>query len=418
LSRVLNAIDLFSGAGGLSCGFERAGGRVVGGIELDEAAAATFEFNHPSARVWSADIRTIDPTEVASALGRIEVVLGGPMCQGVSQRGPRDPYDERNFAFWAFADYVRKLKPDWFMMENVPALASDVHNRKLAIAVFEELSSLGYQLSAEVMNAAWFGVPQLRYRLVVLGSLHHRPMFPPEVAYGVLGEIPEASFTRVGEAIMDLPVVRAGGGVDTCVMPAPRAHSNYARRMRGRTKLLSNHWAADTDPINLDRIRHVREGGNWHDIPLNLLPPRFGHVRMSDHTTTYRRLDRRHPAHTVTTECGNVTSGAFTHPTQNRAITVREAARLQGFPDSFRFIGPRSSQYKQVGNAVPALMAERLISFLVGRDSRSRPGWEGRITLDLLQQYPTDRLPITLAPRYKPLFGKNLERRRSDLAAA
>lgn len=418
--RPITALDLFSGAGGLSCGFEWAGGQVTGGVELDQAAAATFQANHPTARIWAEDIREVDASTVLEALGKVDVILGGPMCQGVSQRGPRDPHDERNFAFWAFADYVRRVRPDYFLMENVPALVSDVHNRGLAIAVFEELESLGYELSAEVVNAAWFGVPQLRYRLVVLGSRRNRPTFPGCVGSAITGVLREQDFTTVGDAIMDLPAVDAGGGADCMPMPHAETLSSYARATRGDTQLLFNHWSADTEKVNLERIRHVSEGGNWHDIPLDLLPQRFRHVRMSDHTTTYRRLDRSHPAHTVTTECGNVTSGAFTHPIQHRAITVREAARLQGFPDAFRFQGPRSSQYRQVGNAVPALMARALVEALLRQPEEDDLlfGWTGRIDLQTLKKYPDSRLPFTLAPRYKRLFGKTVHRRRRDLAAA
>lgn len=418
----LRALDLFAGAGGLSRGFEWAGlGTVVGAVELNEAAAGTFRVNHEDARVWIDDIRDVDPLSVSDEVGRVDVLLGGPMCQGVSQRGPRDPYDERNFAFWAFADYVRKLKPRYFLMENVPAIASDVHNRSLAIAVFEELESLGYHLSAEVVCAAWFGVPQLRYRLVVLGGLDAPPFFPGCVRAGIEGEMSERDFVTVGEAIGDLPRVRSGGGLDDQAMPLPaRAPSPYAAFLRDGAERLYNHWSSDTAQINLDRIRHVPEGGNWHDIPLELLPSRFREVRLSDHTTTYRRLDRDHPAHVITCLCGNVTAGAFTHPNQHRAITVREAARLQGFPDSHRFLGPRSSQYRQVGNAVPALMARRLCETLtLASDEPALTGrWPGRITLDVLTRHPSQRLPFTLAPRYKALFGKRVHRRRRDLDSA
>jgi DNA (cytosine-5)-methyltransferase 1 len=420
----MRALDLFAGAGGLSRGFEWSGaGRVVGAVEIDPAAADTFRINHPDTQVWAEDIRGLTPQAVMEAIGPVDIVLGGPMCQGVSQRGPRDPFDERNFAFWAFADYVRQLKPKFFVMENVPAIASDVHNRALAIAVFEELESLGYHLSAEVVCAAWFGVPQLRYRLVVLGSRDEHPVFPACVRSGIEGRMAEDQFVSVREAISDLPPVRSGGGADDRIMPAGNtAISGYAVAMRAGAKRLFNHWASDTAPVNLNRIRHVPPGGNWHDIPLDLLPSRFRHVRLSDHTTTYRRLDWSHPAHVITCLCGNVTAGAFTHPTQDRAITVREAARLQGFPDVHRFTGPRSSQYRQVGNAVPALMARRIIEALVAGETEvgvygapSDAAWHGRVTLDVLKQHPHGRLPFILAPRYKALFGARVHKRRRDL---
>jgi len=403
-------LDLFAGAGGLSCGFEWIGGTVVGGVEIDEAAAATFAYNHPTARVWTNDIRNLDPAEVTAAVGPIDVLMGGPMCQGVSQRGPRDPHDERNFAFWAYMDFVRALRPRYFLMENVPALASDVHNRNLAIAVFRELESLGYHISADVVLAAWFGVPQLRFRLIIMGALDKTPAFPREVAAGVSGSLLEREYVTVSDAIMDLPRVEAGGGRDVGNYPLCPPLSPFARIMRDGSDRLYNHWSADTDEVNLRRIRFVPEGGNWQDIPHEYLPNRFRHVRPSDHTTTYRRLDRVHPAHVITTECGNVTSGAFTHPTQDRAITVREAARLQGFPDRFRFIGPRGSQYRQVGNAVPPLVARRILGALLGFEAQST--FRGRLTADLLQEYDGRRLPFVLAPRYRPLFGTSSGARR------
>jgi DNA (cytosine-5)-methyltransferase 1 len=427
-ARGLRAVDLFAGAGGLSCGFEWSGlGKVVAAVEIDGAAADTFQVNHPAARVWRQDIRKIEAGRFHAAVGDVDVVLGGPMCQGVSQRGPRDPRDERNFAFWAYADYVRELQPKYFLMENVPAVASDVHNRRLAIAIFEELESLGYALSAEVVCAAWFGVPQLRYRLVVMGTREGEPHFPTSVRDGVEGRMSEADFITVGDAISDLPPVLSGGGDEDTPMPrALSALSPYAKEMRADARRLFNHWSSNTARVNLDRIEHVPEGGNWHDIPLERLPKRFREVRTSDHTTTYMRLDRRHPAHVITCLCGNVTAGAFTHPLQNRAITVREAARLQGFPDTYQFTGPRSGQYRQVGNAVPALMARRLSEALViqreaqqsGEGVSTEQGSRGRITLDVLREYPDCRLPFVLAPRYKALFGTRVHRRRTDLLAA
>jgi DNA (cytosine-5)-methyltransferase 1 len=413
----LRALDLFAGAGGLSCGLEWAGHHVVGAIEFDRSACDTFAYNHPTARVWCEDIRTLDPRDVGMELGDIDIVVGGPMCQGVSQRGPRDPKDPRNFAFWAFMDFVRVLRPQFFVMENVPALVSDVHNRALAVAVFSELESLGYHIGAEVLNAGWFGVPQLRYRLLVIGSRVGPVAFSPRVEQCVAGNVLEAEFTSVEEAIGDLPAIPAGGGAEAMRLPVAGDISAYARRLRGSVRTLHNHWSADTDEINLRRIAHVPEGGYWQDIPLDELPPRFRHVRPSDHTTTYRRLHRSHPAFTITTECGNVTSGAFTHPVQNRAISVREAARLQSFPDAFRFLGPKNSQYRQVGNAVPPLLSKHVFDTLM--DPPPQRAFTGRIDAVVLRQHLHSRLPFTLAPRYKALFGQSTwaVRRRAGLAA-
>jgi DNA (cytosine-5)-methyltransferase 1 len=396
----LRALDLFAGAGGLGCGFEWHGGVVVGAVEVDPYAAATLRENHKNTRVWEEDIRRIDPAKMHDELGDVDVIIGGPMCQGVSQRGPRNPEDQRNFAFRAFASMVKEFQPRYFLMENVPALVSDVHNRQLAISVFSELESLGYHIAADVVNAAWFGVPQLRFRCIVMGARGSRPCFPPNVARGVAGNYPASEYTTVGDALMDLPAVVAGGGRDVAeVETVGGVVSSYATIMRGGANALFNHWSADTDEINLERIRSVPEGGNWRNIPSSLIPARFASVRSCDHTTTYGRLHRDHPAYTITTECGNVTSGAYTHPTQDRAITVREAARLQGFPDRYRLTGPRCAQYRQVGNAVPPWMAKQLINSLVSGCDGSP--FHGRLSAGVLRKFHDVRLPFVLSPRYK-----------------
>jgi hypothetical protein len=168
-----------------------------------------------------------------------------------------------------------------------------------------------------------------------------------------------------------------------------------------------NHVCSATAKINLDRAGHVPEGGNWKDIPPELLPDRFFDCRMTDHSTTYARLRRDCPAFTVTSLFGNITAGAFTHPTQNRALSVREGARLQSFPDRFRFFGPRNSQYRQIGNAVPPLLgaavAKHLLALLRGE---SPAGLEPRVTSEVLKGLRgSDALPV-LTPRFKKLFGQ------------
>jgi hypothetical protein len=185
------------------------------------------------------------------------------------------------------------------------------------------------------------------------------------------------------------------------------AETAFQRYLRDGSEGTINHTASATEAINLERARHVPEGGNWKDIPPNLLPPRFFECRLTDHSTTYARPRRDAPAFTITSLFGNITAGAFTHPTQNRAFTIREGARIQSFKDSFRFCGPSNSQYRQIGNAVPPLMAAAVGRHLKALLAGERPdGRLARITWESLSDPRAwDAMPV-LTPRFKALFGR------------
>ena len=186
-----------------------------------------------------------------------------------------------------------------------------------------------------------------------------------------------------------------------------RAKSAYQKVMREGANALFNHIASDIADINLQRISYVPEGGNWKDIPPSLLPPRFLDCRMTDHSTTYARLRWDHPAFTLTALFGNVTAGAFTHPSQNRALTVREGARIHGFHDRFKFDGPLNSQYRPIGNAVPPrlarVFAEHLATFL-GNGAFPNDSVVPRLPDSFVARASWDDVPV-LAPRYRDLFG-------------
>jgi DNA (cytosine-5)-methyltransferase 1 len=214
-------------------------------------------------------------------------------------------------------------------------------------------------------------------------------------------------FVTVGEAIGDLPPIRASQSRRRELRyVAPANAGDFRALMRDRSEAIHNHLCSATEDVNLRRAKHIPEGGNWKDIPSDLLPKRLFECRMTDHSTTYARLRRDQPSFTVTALCGNITSGAFTHPTQTRAISVREAARLQSFPDRFVFEGPRNSQYRQIGNAVPPLLAQAVASHLLAIMKGHRcSSLEPRITEELLlDERSWDALPV-LTPRFKALFG-------------
>lgn len=372
LSAPLPFVDLFCGAGGLSVGFEAAGFRPVFANDNDAFAAQTYALNHPDCRVSTADVEDLTAGEILnqSELAHIPLVIGGPNCQGVSLRGKRNPADPKNDMFFHFHRLIDELKPEWFVMENVPGLLHR-HNSGLVTSIFRAFEELGYRCGGEILLAADYGVPQLRYRFILIGNSVGAPILFPQATHrhglqhieneqpGLFPEIDSRpAWLSVADAISDLPPIANGGGAE--VVPYPRSQfelTEYQLLMRGASDHLYNHVTHRSSDQNISLARHVPPGKNWKSIPENLRPKRFDHVALKDHTTTYGRLHPGMPARTITTYFNNISSGAFTHPSQHRGISVREGARLQSFPDDFRFVGPLAKQYRQVGNAVPCLMA-------------------------------------------------------------
>jgi DNA (cytosine-5)-methyltransferase 1 len=328
--------------------------------------------NHPTATALCSDIEKITAADIFDAVGseHVPLIVGGPNCQGVSLRGKRNPDDPKNKMFSHFHRLIDEVTPDWFVMENVPGLLHK-HNLDLASDIFEAFEEIGYRCGADVLLAADYGVPQLRYRLFLVGNRIGAPVAFPTPTHSCpfeqLGfqetifsefrrETP--SWLTVLDAIADLPPLENGGG--TPLVPnyfQQRTDPNdFVKWCRQSEKNLYNHVCHKTNDLNIRLIKHIPQGKNWKSIPPRIRPARFKRVALKDHTTTYGRLSWGMPARTVTTYFNNITCGAFTHPEQHRGIGVREGARLQSFPDSFRFFGPLARQYRQVGNAVPCLL--------------------------------------------------------------
>ena len=370
-------VDLFCGAGGLSVGFEQGGFQAVFANDNDPFACETYSVNHQAAQVYNGDIETLTGRSVleATGLSSIPLVVGGPNCQGVSLRGKRNPDDPKNKMFFHFRRLVGELKPDWFVMENVPGLLHR-HNRQLIRTIFEAFDDVGYRCGGEVLAAADYGVPQLRYRFMMIGSRTGEPiLFPSSIHRAVVDGVPfrcdhedkRPLWHTVRDGIGDLPAISNGGGSESVQRSSSRKLTAYQKRCRGRSRILRNHVCHLTSDHNISLIKHIPPGRNWKSIPERLRPERFRHVALKDHTTTYGRLSWDMPSRTVTAYFNNISAGAFTHPEQHRGISVREGARLQSFPDSFQFRGPLAQQYRQVGNAVPCLMAYHLAKGLMAQ---------------------------------------------------
>lgn len=341
---MMTVIDLFAGVGGLSLGFSEEGFEVVYANEYDKSIAKSFKLNHPKAEVDDRDITEIDIENTFSKYkDKITVVMGGPPCQGFSQKGKRIGLrDPRNFMFQKFVDVVRVVSPEFFILENVPNILT-AENGYFKKEIIEMFSELGYDVKATVLKAEQFGVPQTRRRAVFLGRKNKLEF-----------EIPTGNKERVtvSEAIDDLPKLKSGeGSEESTYTKAPT--NKYQKQMRKNSKKLMNHVATKHSDVALERLKLIGLNGGKEDLPDH-------HRTKSIHSGTWTRLKPDGFARTITTRFDTPSSGQFTLPFQDRCITVREAARLQSFPDDFIFYGTKSNQMLQVGNAVPPKLAREL----------------------------------------------------------
>ena len=337
-------IDLFAGVGGLSLGFEMEGFDILLANEFDQSIATAYKENHKSTNVVVGDITSLDLSKVfGEYVNKIDVVIGGPPCQGFSQKGKRKTInDERNFLFKHYVEVVKFVKPKYFVMENVPNLLTAEKGFFL-----NEIKGLfkgyGYSIRYGILNAADYGVPQNRRRAIIIGKYLATP---PELP------LPCKQKVTIWDAISDLAYLESGEGeFEQKYRNSPK--SDYEKKMRKGSKILYNHMATKHSALALER--------------LSLIPPNAGkevlpkeHITKSVYSGTWSRMKQNDVAVTITTRFDTPSSGKFTHPFLNRAITVREAARLQSFPDTFKFIGSKMSQMKQVGNAVPPLLARKI----------------------------------------------------------
>lgn len=342
-------IDLFAGVGGLSLGFEKCGFDVILANEYDPSIAAAYEMNHKGTKMIVGDITALDLEKTfGSYEGKVDVVIGGPPCQGFSQKGQRKTiHDERNFLFKYYVRVVGLVKPRYFVMENVPNLltAEGGYFRK---EIEELFNSMGYQLKMGVLNASDYGVPQNRRRAVIIGKRNgDAPALPK----------PHNATVTIWDAISDLAYLNSGEGSGEQEYRF-EPQSEYQKKLRNGSNVLYNHVATKHSKLALERLAMIPPNAGREVLPKE-------HLTKSIYSGTWTRMRKDEISVTITTRFDTPSSGKFTHPFLNRAITVREAARIQSFPDSFKFTGNKGSQMKQVGNAVPPLLAEAIASVIL-----------------------------------------------------
>lgn len=330
-----NVLDLFCGCGGMSLGFEQAEFKVLLGVDLWKDALQTYSYNRKDAKTLCADISVLSGRDIVNIIGNtsVDVIIGGPPCQGFSVAGKRIVDDDRNKLYKGFVRMVDFFRPRAFVMENVPNILS-IGGGVIKDAIIADFSKLGYSVEYKVLTASDYGVPQNRRRAIFVGlqnGLHFS--FPePSQAEKVTSE----------EALSDLPEYSVEDGNAYPLAP----NSEYQKLMRHHSAALYNHQITTHNQKTIDIISLVPDGGNYKDLPIELQSTRKVHI-------AWTRLNSKKPSFTI--DCGH---NHHFHYVFNRVPTVRESARIQSFPDSFIFLGNRGSQLRQVGNAVPPLLAQ------------------------------------------------------------
>jgi DNA (cytosine-5)-methyltransferase 1 len=368
-------LDLFAGAGGLAVGFRSAGWAIVGGNDLDKDAGATFRLNFPESVFFEGPVSAVTAEKVLNYCGlkegELDCLIGGPPCQSFSYNNhQRSEKDARARLFEDYLRIVRGLRPKTLVMENVPGILTIGDGSVIeAIKAVLESEELGYKCDVQILSAEEYGTPQTRRRVFIVASRAGDPkeMIPAPTHRSADPRKARSNSQKglrrtvtVLSAIGDLPQIANGGGEPVVRRGNVKPFSGFQRAIRKGVRRVFNHVCHGLTEVNLSRVIHVPEGGNWRDIPRELLPAGMQRARLSDHTKRYGRLAREGYASTLLTKC-DPHWGAYIHPTQDRTISVREAARLQGFPDIFQFAGTHlGKHYEQVGNAVPVPVAEAL----------------------------------------------------------
>ncbi len=347
MNEKLTCLDLFCGCGGLSKGFDLAGYQIIGGVDFNAPAVATFAKNFPRAKALCYDLLQFDASKMEQEfpMDSIDVLIGGPPCQGFStanRYADEETRDPRNKLFFQFVKFVERYHPRAIVIENVRGILTmnNGYARKRICSIFKQLS---YHVTNSILNAADFGVPQRRLRnfFVMLKDV--------DFNFSSLKRVEHCP--TVKEAIGELYGMEEHGEGPVEFKNEPV--TEYQKYLRGRVTTLENHDVRYPAEKVQQRISFVPQGGNWQDVPEDMWPS----TRNNRHSSAYKRL--KEDDQSVTIDTGNNHSNYF-HPLYNRLPTVREAARLQSFPDNFLFKGNRSEQYRQVGNAVPPLLAKAI----------------------------------------------------------
>lgn len=355
-------IALFCGAGGLSLGFKRAGYNIVFATDMDHHALASYSGHFPDTTVFEGDIRDLHPSFLPS---NVDILLGGPPCQGFSSAGQQFWDDPRNKLLSEYVRILDILRPKWFLMENVEGFLTAWKGQYIYECV-KAILSLGYNVSLEKLYGHAYGIPQRRKRVVLVGNrLGHIFKFPPP-SHNVGGAIFRKSEATFAQATTDLPAAVTDAKAELEYAAAPQ--NELQERLRSPSGRVSQHFFLAQGEEQQARIKMLKPGQTMKDLPKEMQHPSFrrrANRRVCDGTPTekrggapsgIKRLFSSEPALTIT----GAAMREFVHPIEDRTLSLRECARLQTFPDHFQFSGPVAAALQQIANAVPPLLAEQI----------------------------------------------------------
>lgn len=350
---MIDTISLFSGGGGLDLGFKRAGFNIVYAIDIDEAAVKSYKRNIDSNIVLD-DIFSIDITKLPKA----KVVIGGPPCQSFSLAGKRDIHDNRSDLVWKYLEIISYIQPEYFVFENVIGLksAKTPKGSKVIDDLSEAFKKVGYTINIETLNAADYGVPQRRKRVIIVGNKCGKRFIFPEITHNESGIDGKQKWVSVEEAIGDLGPASHVGDASY----SKKVQNEYQELMRQENKkTLSQHYYPQMSELDKQIISYVKPGGNYMDVPDFVPSKRIRKFKETGgRTTCYGRLLPLMPAYTINTHFNRPNVGCNIHYKENRLITVREALRFQSFPDNYCVVSKtKRGLHTVVGNAVPPLLA-------------------------------------------------------------
>ncbi|MEN6292197.1 MAG: DNA cytosine methyltransferase [Methanobacterium sp.] len=343
-------VDLFAGAGGLSLGAKLADINVVIAVEKDKSAVETYSYNHPETQIINDDIQKIQSLPIKKTKAQT-VLFGGPPCQGFSSSNQRTR-NQKNPSNWLLTEFVRitdLLGPDWIVFENVCGFIS-TEGKLFLNLLLDSFESRGYSCVWYVLNATDYGVPQKRSRFFLVGSRHG-------VKVGKPVPLHKGNPITVYDAIGDLPCLTNGAKTNYLAYKT-EAISDYSYILRNNLNLCSGHIVTQNSAQVIERYKYIPQGGNWQDIPEALMDNYTDRTRC--HAGIYYRLKQDEPSLTI----GNYRKAMLVHPWENRGLSVREAARIQSFPDSYEFKGSLGFQQQQVGNAVPPMLAKSVFDMI------------------------------------------------------
>ena len=370
----MHVLDLFSGPGGMSQGIKDASNpnlkfEIVVANDYDKAVRLTYTRNHQDVEFVPGSIvesetkdRIIDAIRRTTDNSAVDLVIGGPPCKGFSleNKMTRNMENPLNHLVMHYVEMIQRTQPVAFVMENVPGIFA-MCNGEIVRALVQKFKEMGYHNTDDwLLNAADYGIPQTRKRAFIVGSKSRIPIDKPKKTHGSKDEIKQdptlLPYTKLADAISDLPRIFPTKQHASNTMYPTEPKSEFQRDIRKKSNRITNHIITKNTPLVTERIKSVPPGGNWNDIPIHLMKVDGQYKRLDAHSMIYKRLVKNEPSITIT----NFRKAMIIHPTQHRLLSVREAARIQTFPDHFEFEGGISNMQQQVSDAVPVQLAKKV----------------------------------------------------------